>query len=913
MKKKGAAPVSVQNEVPSNPSLSTMSSISNTPASFYDKPGVLTLFRSRDLHATQPNESVEELGDVCSSALVPVAPPPPEKQWCYVSEPGIAKFDTDAPFYRGKGWHRRDKVWEQHCAIEAVSKIYSAEEGHSKHLLHGTSTGEEQAILEGLIALEPKSQVSMGGLPVFYPPAASPTSASASSGLPFFSFTAEEYECVFPNEASKLAPPSSDQTPSPQWRFDYHSSCKLVTLYERFGNIMLVKDRWCSSDGSGYGVATSSNEPSPPMEALLSHYQRLTSRIMQHRLGLLCDALQSSSSLETARHGSQDVPKRALQSSNAGGAAVHPLVSCMQKHPLLCPALFHPSPLPPADPLTTSLSGASSSVEVPTSRSGVQQLLFHQPTAMIMKSTVEADLLPSAKTKSVFSASSPLQECRVGTGESHEAAEENWSFICQKRRQLDALLQCEATVQLTAARVRGEYEDLLRTVAGLVEQLQPLWINDGGVGDSTEEEGPGRLLFEELRSRVRALQPDQADEPEVSWENLLREVGYLRQLSSSPPVNPGSPTRDSLQSFDTTGSPQKKRRRGEARDDEMDRENRLENAGPEEEGLKISLGNRVMAKRELSEKETDDTDMMASEPSESASASTDTKRHRRRWRSFGRRTHPSSPSVTSTPANRERGGRVDLKTALEPVRFACHEIAEVLVEKCFSLERLALAGWLMGPPPQLSFPKPIFVTENETREAVSPNEADRKNAEVDGCETCSVESPGGPLSASSPVGSPRGHSKRRKGMRDDSLQRQDADNDEENETWPPEPYKTLLKQVHASGLCNRAYSHVSEAILLSLPRASGLPLTFHEVEELLERHLWDHPEALMAGSHPLTAELISKIRLLLLQNRLWKRYSQKLESRLAGLEKARKEAEELYQRLAIDQQRRARNVSDAVV
>lgn len=110
--------------------------------------------------------------------------------------------------------------------------------------------------------------------------------------------------------------------------------------------------------------------------------------------------------------------------------------------------------------------------------------------------------------------------------------------------------------------------------------------------------------------------------------------------------------------------------------------------------------------------------------------------------------------------------------------------------------------------------------------------------------------------------------------------------------WPPEPYLRQLKDMHSSGWCNRAHSHLGEAVQLSLPRTAGIPVAFREVEEELEKHLWEHPYALMEGDHPIVASLVSQIRLLLLQNKAWRKHAQKWEGRvLDGLLKIKEESE----------------------
>lgn len=90
------------------------------------------------------------------------------------------------------------------------------------------------------------------------------------------------------------------------------------------------------------------------------------------------------------------------------------------------------------------------------------------------------------------------------------------------------------------------------------------------------------------------------------------------------------------------------------------------------------------------------------------------------------------------------------------------------------------------------------------------------------------------------------------------------------------PYQ-FLKRVAQSGMCNRAYSMLSEAVLLSLP--STIPRLHREVEQELEKHLWDHDVALMDVG-PDVQRLTASVREFLTMNCVLRRYAAKVENML---------------------------------
>ncbi|CCW67892.1 unnamed protein product [Phytomonas sp. Hart1] len=99
---------------------------------------------------------------------------------------------------------------------------------------------------------------------------------------------------------------------------------------------------------------------------------------------------------------------------------------------------------------------------------------------------------------------------------------------------------------------------------------------------------------------------------------------------------------------------------------------------------------------------------------------------------------------------------------------------------------------------------------------------------------------------------------------------------------PPPPEATpaelrLFQRLHRDGVCNHAHSNLSEGVLLTLPAA--IPRLHREVEQELEKYLWEDPAALM-GDAPPAQSLTAEIRIAYSQNIVLTR----LLSKLANLE-----------------------------
>lgn len=95
--------------------------------------------------------------------------------------------------------------------------------------------------------------------------------------------------------------------------------------------------------------------------------------------------------------------------------------------------------------------------------------------------------------------------------------------------------------------------------------------------------------------------------------------------------------------------------------------------------------------------------------------------------------------------------------------------------------------------------------------------------------------------------------------------------------------RELLSKVTAAGVCNRCYSMLAEGTLMTLPQSA--PRLHKEVEEDLEKYLWDDAHALMTNSSLVVAHLVPAIRLTYTQNIVLKRFLLKLENLLEAMQK----------------------------
>lgn len=175
----------------------------------------------------------------------------------------------------------------------------------------------------------------------------------------FFTLTAEEYATLgLDDDAYQplLLSNEDDALDAVPWRFDFASTCKLLTLYERFGNFMVVADRWRYTNFDDVAVASAatsmetgdskiptSTTPQPSVELLMERYRLVSEVVLRHRLGLLQETLNNNSvmsetcsSPSSPRKVKDDTAAvKTKQAEERIVASSHPLTSLMEKHPIL--------------------------------------------------------------------------------------------------------------------------------------------------------------------------------------------------------------------------------------------------------------------------------------------------------------------------------------------------------------------------------------------------------------------------------------------------------------------------------------------------------------------------------------------------------------------------------------------------
>ena len=98
-----------------------------------------------------------------------------------------------------------------------------------------------------------------------------------------------------------------------------------------------------------------------------------------------------------------------------------------------------------------------------------------------------------------------------------------------------------------------------------------------------------------------------------------------------------------------------------------------------------------------------------------------------------------------------------------------------------------------------------------------------------------------------------------------------------------------MRKVSAAAVCNRVVSHTGEAVLLSLPPT--LPRLHREVEQELERYLYDDTSAMMEVNA--TAQsLLAQIRVAYTQNTYLQRYAVRLEHVVENLKKVEQDCKD---------------------
>ncbi|RNF25680.1 uncharacterized protein Tco025E_02084 [Trypanosoma conorhini] len=171
------------------------------------------------------------------------------------------------------------------------------------------------------------------------------------SPFAFLTVSAEEYAAMGLGgdayQPAVLSHEGANDAGTERWRFDFASTCKLLALYEQFGNFAVVADRWrytCARDTPAGSMATSTHA-APPVEVLMERYKLVSEAVLCHRLRRLQEALEDE---EGAKAGggaalspscSSKPHKRVAVGVSPTGerapASTHPLISLMEKHPVL--------------------------------------------------------------------------------------------------------------------------------------------------------------------------------------------------------------------------------------------------------------------------------------------------------------------------------------------------------------------------------------------------------------------------------------------------------------------------------------------------------------------------------------------------------------------------------------------------
>ncbi|EKF27920.1 hypothetical protein MOQ_008347 [Trypanosoma cruzi marinkellei] len=291
---------------------------------------------------------------------------PPMHRWSLVQQRhvtiGSSPKGTDGPdapslelrhiSTSGYRWARADALLVENALISAM-RTEKEEGGEGESEKDGGDSGGDWTCRQGdlpgawlthLLSVPPEVELS-----VFH-------SSTGPSPFAFLTVSPEEYATLgLGNDMYQPAvlPDEGNDPDTVKWRFDYLSTCKLLELYERFGNFVVVADRWRYSNSREIGVfqsaegagATSmeTNVPTPPVEVLMERYKLVSEAVLRHRLCLLQEVLKDEDGKDGATAGpsyscKSKTPTSGLRVKPAEERALpsaHPLTSLMEKHPVL--------------------------------------------------------------------------------------------------------------------------------------------------------------------------------------------------------------------------------------------------------------------------------------------------------------------------------------------------------------------------------------------------------------------------------------------------------------------------------------------------------------------------------------------------------------------------------------------------
>ncbi|KAF5221865.1 hypothetical protein ECC02_005031 [Trypanosoma cruzi] len=291
---------------------------------------------------------------------------PPMHRWSLVQQRhvtiGSASQRTDGPdapslelrciSTSGYRWARADALLVENALMSAML-TEKEEGGEGEGEKDGGDSGGDwtcgQGNLPGAWLTHLLSVPPEVGLSVLH-------SSTGPSPFAFLTVSPEEYATLgLGNDMYQPAvlPDEGSDPDTVKWRFDYASTCKLLELYERFGNFVVVADRWRYSNSrengafqSSEGVGATSletNFPTPPVEVLMERYKLVSEAVLRYRLRLLQEVLKDEDGRDEATAGPSSsckskTPTSGLRVKPAEERALpsaHPLTSLMEKHPVL--------------------------------------------------------------------------------------------------------------------------------------------------------------------------------------------------------------------------------------------------------------------------------------------------------------------------------------------------------------------------------------------------------------------------------------------------------------------------------------------------------------------------------------------------------------------------------------------------
>ncbi|KPI86383.1 hypothetical protein ABL78_4569 [Leptomonas seymouri] len=262
-------------------------------------------------------------------------------------------------------WERSDDLMQANTLLKAVQGEMAQQRRNGVERPITASTGDHHFYLRGL-QLCAESVYSSTSLPTYF----TASSFSLSPTLSFFSFTEEEYNAL----AQPPPPPSLPST----FTFTYAASCYLFELWSRFGNPVVVADRWAWDTGReqplqphtaslhSFTLSSSSRGRLPPstsvasqqernnaalgaeatvrcrpsVEQICAEYSRVTSGVLQQRQQRLLRAVLTQQGHQQPQGSGARAPATAaaVAASSASGASAKthtPFIASFGRYALL--------------------------------------------------------------------------------------------------------------------------------------------------------------------------------------------------------------------------------------------------------------------------------------------------------------------------------------------------------------------------------------------------------------------------------------------------------------------------------------------------------------------------------------------------------------------------------------------------